>query len=251
MSYRVIDVLQDYIDRETGQRSVMAELAADTAADLPTNTQDLVFIIGSFATAIDTGDTYKISSAGAWILQPSANQFENVYTKSEVDSIVSDINDDIDTLETDINGLHTAVSEIIDSGAKNLCDMSTGNGTRFVNIPIVLQPGQYRVYFGTISTTDTDATTCQCGAFASDNSAASNLVQLQRIDETSGILTVTQTTGYVRLYASSSYAGGAGDTVTFADCMICTENNWKISPKYVPYCPTLAELYAIVKSYHP
>lgn len=87
--YRVIDVMQEYIDRSSGQRSIMAELVADTAADLPANTQDLVFILGSFATAIDTGDTYKINSAGAWILQPNQNQFENVYTKSEIDAIIN------------------------------------------------------------------------------------------------------------------------------------------------------------------
>lgn len=87
--YRVIDVMQEFIDRSTGQRSIMAELWADTAADLPPNTQDLVFIIGSFATAIDTGDTYKINSAGAWILQPNQNQFENVYTKSEIDAFLN------------------------------------------------------------------------------------------------------------------------------------------------------------------
>lgn len=96
--YRVIDVMQEFIDRSTGQRSIMAELLADTAADLPPNTQDLVFIIGSFATAIDTGDTYKINSAGAWILQPSANRFENTYTKSEIDSMITDIDTDISDL---------------------------------------------------------------------------------------------------------------------------------------------------------
>ena len=54
--YRVIEVLQEFIDRTTGQRSIMAELVADTANDLPTNTDQLVYIIGCYAKVIDTGD---------------------------------------------------------------------------------------------------------------------------------------------------------------------------------------------------
>lgn len=89
--WRIIDTMQEFIDRQTGVRSIMCEIAADTAADLPTNTADRVFILGSFATAIDTGDIYKINSAGAWILQPSQNAWQNVYTKPEIDSMITEI----------------------------------------------------------------------------------------------------------------------------------------------------------------
>ncbi len=87
--WRIIDTMQEFIDRQTGVRSIMCEIAADTAADLPANTTERVFILGTFATAIDTGDTYKINSSGAWILQPSANAWENVYTKFEIDNILT------------------------------------------------------------------------------------------------------------------------------------------------------------------
>lgn len=88
MAYRIIDIMQDFTDRTTGARSIMCEIAADTAADLPANTADLVYIIGSFATALDTGGIYKINSAGTWILQPSNNAFDNVYTKTEIDNML-------------------------------------------------------------------------------------------------------------------------------------------------------------------
>lgn len=67
MSYRILDTMQDFTDRETGVRSMMCEIVADTAADLPANTAQRIFIIGSFATVIDTGDIYKIKIGRAHV----------------------------------------------------------------------------------------------------------------------------------------------------------------------------------------
>ncbi len=89
--FRIIDILQDFTDRATGVRSIMVEGVADTAADLPQNTAQLVYIIGSYADIIDTGDRYKINSAGQWILQPRQNAFDNVYTKSEIDAMFAPV----------------------------------------------------------------------------------------------------------------------------------------------------------------
>ncbi len=251
--YRVIDVLQEYIDRATGQRSIMAELVADTAADLPANTQDLVFIIGSFATAIDTGDTYKINSAGAWILQPSENQFENVYTKTEIDNIVSDINADITTAENDITDLHAGLSTIINSGGKNKMPVENGGVTsgRWVDIAVNIPAGVYRVSFGSVTSTDTDSTTCQILFFNSAFTQVSNTVQMSRGNDVSSPVNISDTATTMRIYPASTYAGSAGDTMQFTQAMVCLKSLWDISPAFSPYCPTLAELYALVKSYHP
>lgn len=254
MSYRVIDVLQDYIDRDTGQRSVMAELVADTAADLPANTAQLVFILGSFATAIDTGDTYKINSAGAWILQPSANQFDNVYTKSETDAIVNRIDSDITDAENDISDLHLALTDIINSGGKNKMQVASGQSvppTRWINIPVVIQPGTYRVFFGDLQSDDTDSNLCQAIFLDSGYNNASNWMSFSRGTDVSTQAVITAGTSVLRLYPSNSYANSQGDTVTFDRAMICDKALWDISPTYAPYCPSLAELYALVKSYHP
>lgn len=89
--FRIIDILQDFVDRQTGVRSIMIEGIADTAADLPQNTAQLVYIIGSYADVIDTGDRYKINSAGQWIVQPRQNAFDNVYTKSEIDAMFAPV----------------------------------------------------------------------------------------------------------------------------------------------------------------
>lgn len=92
MSYRVIDLMAEFTDRTTGARSVMAEIAADTAADLPANTAQLTYILGSFATVVDTGDKYKINSSGVWQLQPGS-EWTNVYSKTEIDAIIQSVID--------------------------------------------------------------------------------------------------------------------------------------------------------------
>lgn len=91
MSYRVVDLMGEWTDRQTGARAVMAELSADTASDLPANTADLQYVLGSWSRTVDTGDIYRINSSGVWILQPSQNAFSNVYTKSEIDSMITEI----------------------------------------------------------------------------------------------------------------------------------------------------------------
>lgn len=105
MSYRILDTMQDFTDRETGVRSMMCEIIADTAADLPANTAQRIFIIGTFATVIDTGYQYKIDSGGNWILQPSTNAFDNVYTRSETDAQMQIIDN--------------AIIDIANDGSKN------------------------------------------------------------------------------------------------------------------------------------
>ena len=94
--FRIIDILQDFVDRQTGVRSIMIEGIADTAADLPQNTAQLIYIIGSYADVIDTGDRYKINSTGQWIKQPSTGGGGvggDTYTKAEIDEFLSDKQD--------------------------------------------------------------------------------------------------------------------------------------------------------------
>lgn len=222
-------------------------LLCDTVSDLPSGTYDGVSITqGWTAKIIENGATYLSNSSGAWILQPSQQSqiiLPDVYDKTETDNLLAPIIDDI----TDIQDVDTrqdgVLEDLINTGAKNLLQTNASSGTRFVNIPVVLQPGVYHIYFGEITSTDTDAQTCQFAAFASDNSDASNYLQLQRVNGVNGVLTVTKTTSYVRLYASNTYANSTGDTVTFSDAMLCTEDAWKLSQDYIPYCPTLQEVY--------
>ena len=92
MSYRILDIMQEYTDRTTGYRSIAAEIVADSASDLPANSADLTFILGTYATVVDTGDKYKIDSSGVWQLQPGS-AWTNVYSKTEIDAIIQSVID--------------------------------------------------------------------------------------------------------------------------------------------------------------
>ena len=147
-----------------------------------------------------------------------------------------------------------ALTNLINTGSKNLMPTPDGQSvppTRWINVPIVLQPGTYRVFFGDLQSDDTDDTRCQA-AFLAGATQVSNWLTFDRgTNVYSGVCTITEETGIFRLYPSTSYASSAGDTVTFTNCMICKESDWQISQTYVPYCPTLPEIYALIKSYHP
>lgn len=147
-----------------------------------------------------------------------------------------------------------ALINLVDTGSKNLMPTPDGQSTpptRWINIPIVLQPGTYRVFFGDLQSDDTDDTRCQA-MFLAGSTQVSNWLTFERgTNVFSGVCTITAETATFRLYPSTSYASSAGDTVTFTNCMICKESDWQISQEYVPYCPTLPELYALIKSYHP
>ena len=99
MSYRIVDISGEWTDRQTGARAIMAELSADTVSDLPSNTANLQYVLGSWARTVDTGDIYRINSSGVWVLQPSTNAWQNVYTKSELEKYLAVIPDLVDDSE--------------------------------------------------------------------------------------------------------------------------------------------------------
>lgn len=148
-----------------------------------------------------------------------------------------------------IKVISNAVAEQIDSGAKNRLTINSGSSTpptRWINIPISVEAGKYRVYFGTLASDDTDAEKCQACFLDSSNAQVSNWLSFDRSSDVSAVATLTSTATTLRLYASDSYAHSEGDTVTFTDGMVCAESDWAISQKYVQYCPTMAELYQMI-----
>ena len=77
----------------------------DTASDLSGLIQldDIYFQLGSWALDVSTGDEYRFSSNGTWVLQPSNNRFVNVYTKTEVDDIITSVDADIQDAQDDLD----------------------------------------------------------------------------------------------------------------------------------------------------
>lgn len=81
------------IENDGSHNVAICEIFADTAADLAglDHLEDVYFLQGSEATDIDTGDKYLMQSNGTWKKQPTGSAFENVYTKTEMDAIINQI----------------------------------------------------------------------------------------------------------------------------------------------------------------
>lgn len=89
MSIIVRDSGDIYFDG-THNVSVMS-IFVDSAADLTGLVQyeGIYFQLGSDALDVSTGDKYRMKSDGTWVLQPSDNAWENVYTKTEIDELLT------------------------------------------------------------------------------------------------------------------------------------------------------------------
>lgn len=223
-----------------GNNVMLCEMAVDDTTNLPAANAFIndgyVLSMGCVATAINDNSKHRLNGSGNWV-QIAAGT--STYTRAEIDAFLS-------AIDAEIAEDRAALAEVENKGAKNLVNAPNGSGVRFINIPIVLEPGDYYVLFQNISSTDTDAATCQFGAFYEDDSQASNFPQLKRGDNTGAMFSVSKQTSYVRVYASSSFAGGGGDTVTFTGCMICTKAEWDISNAYEQYAPTNRQLYEMI-----
>lgn len=69
------------------------ELYADSADDLQglTHFDGIKIQMGSECTDIATGDKYLLNGSGVWVLQPSSNAWQNVYTREEIDTMTTTI----------------------------------------------------------------------------------------------------------------------------------------------------------------
>ena len=220
------------------------DLFVDTSADLAGLAffDGIKLLPGSSAKDIATGDEYLLNGSGIWIKQPSANQFENVYTKSEVDTMVSDINDDITDLQDQDSETLAAVSELINDSGKNAAQITSGSDTRYVKMGLDIPAGDYVLTIGEISSTDTDATVCRIAvANSADNAiyAGGTTRGTDKLIEFS----ISEPAAFLYVYASDNYNHSSGDTVTITDLMVCSASYYEITETFTEYCPTLPKLY--------
>jgi hypothetical protein len=182
----------------------------------------------------------------------AVDQGEKTYlshTAQEVDDAIDAIATLVTKTEFDaeIDTIKDALAYVIDTGSKNLTAYDTGAGD-YVDIPLSdnIPIGKYVVSFAELDSDDTDASTCMVVA-RFGNTEVSDQVQCQRSsDGTHVTLTLTSTADTIRIYASDTSAHSSGDTLTFVDCMVCKESMYKITDKFVPYCPTLYEVWLIL-----
>lgn len=107
---------------------------------------------------------------------------------------------------------------IINPGEENMMTVTSGSSvppTRWIDIPVSVSAGGYRVSFDTLTSNDTDASTCQAIFMDSGNNTVSAWIMLERGSNVSAFATVTSAATVLRLYASDTYAHSEGDTVTY------------------------------------
>lgn len=266
MSYLVNDVEADYTDRSTGNRQVRAFIVADTAADLPANTTALTWLLGSHAKTVDTGDEYWIDSSGSWILQPSSSAFSNVYTKAETDALLSPIDAAVNTQES-------SLANLIDTGGKNVLHIDGFSGGNFNGLtysvdsdgvvtisgnktnPSLISYTNLRfnnapLYIDSLCDGDHVLSGCPAGGSSTTFRLYAAKGSYARYDTGNGVLLTPTTETNIQVVIAIAAGYDLSESITFKP-MICKKSDFDLSPDFVPYCPTLAELYALVRSYHP
>ena len=232
-------------------------LLCDTAADLPasiTGTDyDGAITQGCTAKVISDGSTYTANSSGTWVLQPTSSMTINlpdVYSEAEVDALLAPMQDDIDAT-------NAALPNLVDAGGKNTLILTdTSNQTSATVTCTYNGDGTY-----TISGTSTAAGYFYLARTSSNPVFASGSVITGCTGGGSNTykLAIAGTTLYQYedpLYLTSDVSGSLifsfASGLTFNDLilrpMVCTKANYDISTEFVPYCPTLYELYQMILS---
>ena len=131
-----------------------------------------------------------------------------------------------------------SLAEVVDSGAKNLWANGTSgtiSGWRETfQIGQTLKKGTYIISFDSLTSTDTDANTCQIIAL-NGTTQVSNYAQCPRGNKVYTILEISADANALWIYSSNSSGTGDGDTATFTNGMICTKAAFGVSQKFVPF----------------
>jgi hypothetical protein len=188
--------------------------------------------------------------------------FNTGMTKQEISTALSNgltavSGDDLTALQTllqaEIGTNSDALEELVDSGAKNHMPTASGTGVTAGSFDCNcdIPPGDYVMFFSSLSSTHATPTTCRVAFIqANGTSYASAYIQMPQGTNTFVKFKMTATAKKFRIIPASTVSESTGtqDVVTFSGAMVCSQAAWEISHKYVPYCPTMAELYAMIQN---
>jgi hypothetical protein len=253
---------------------VIASFVCDDISELPAVNylgNDKLLEMGCTAHVIGMGD-YEMKSTGVWVLREPTVRVFDAYTKSEVDGFVSGLNTRIDDVEDEQSNQLDYIRRLVDESAKNLLEMTqtlteiTRNGVT----------ASYDKAAGTVTLTGSHSGNDPAAIFEFySGNAADQRILPAGVYHLSGCPSGGSTSKYrgVLTQITGGVDTGNGATFTLAepkyaayrilisgDCdftggyvfkpMICRIEDWNISEKFVPYTPTLHELYEMIRGYH-
>lgn len=257
--------------------AIWVYLELDTVSDLddlnPSSDNypfsDVYLVSGSEAHIIENNTKYMMKSNGTWVLQEDP-LFSGIYTKQEIDDMISDI-DDIQTaqavsirdLEFAVEALQQAdgvtngrLARLVDQGAKNILNVYdtqtqtingitwtinadgtvTANGTATANSFLYLIPNNTNIAYGY----ETHISGCPAGG-------SSTTYEIQ-VAMTGGTTYHDYGDGQVipdtYVYRYFVCAVRSGQTVTNLVFRPMITESWKyaLSQSFIPYSPSNAEL---------
>lgn len=242
---------------------VRADLIADTVADLPTPTGITGYQLTQGSTCIVIADSafYRMQSSGTWV-QQLQDVTADTYTRAQIDAYIA-------ALQTQIDTVTAVLPHLIDTGAKNIADpyAACGYSGQGASYPITNGNVKYTLNAdGTISATQTASATttlkipvtlivgtqymitgCPAGGTSTTyrldiRKAGTNTVVAY--DYGSGTdFTPDQAAYDLCIRYQNTYTAAQ----TFSP-MICKKSLYDISPIFIPYSPTNAQLYTLYRS---
>ena len=153
----------------------------------------------------------------------------------------SDLTDEETARTNADNKIIAALASIIDStGAKNRLSVnsgttSSGQGYFVQDLPISLPPGDY-----IWKMTRTGNASTSFVVKAADDTELARITRGAGVTDIVSEFSITGTAAKVSVYV--------GFSVTVSNAMICSKAAYEISPAFVPYAPTNAELYNMINN---
>lgn len=208
-------IITDSVPDYSGDVPIVARGYADTAAELPAVNAFSGYELqqGSRFTDCSTADEYIMDSSGNWT-KINKSPFADVYTKTEVDNLISPIRTDLDAVIHSNNNQSLYLYALIGQSSLNYLDSSVwsgqtpaGSGYICQDLPITLPAGTYAWKMQRDGNTTTSFV-----LKAADNTELCRVTRGAGVNDITQIFTIADAAAKISIYA--------GYSVTYHDNMI-------------------------------
>lgn len=147
------------------------------------------------------------------------------------------------------------ISLLYNSGQKNHMTINTATYTasgsnRALKIPVDSISGTIHIYFGEITSTDTDDTTCGVLLVDSNDNTIQTIQFGRGTNKDVSVYVGNTAVAGVSIYPATNWTNSADDTVSITNGMICSQEAWGATGgSYEPYAMSNADITAWIKAH--